>query len=144
MQFLTFGIAAVLLSALVSAHPGHNPAQEATIRSNILGDSKRDISHCSAELKARGTMRQTIDRRLEILKSERQKRGLPTGEQHKSEPTYLANVLLIQFFSQLQDTMGESMLVTYPQHSIQVIFQTSLTTRTMLSVRYLVATNHAF
>jgi hypothetical protein len=79
MQFLTIGIAALLLPVLILAHPGHNIKQEASVRAKLLGDSKRDIGHCAAKLKARGIDQQTIERRVEVLRTEREKRGLPTG-----------------------------------------------------------------
>jgi hypothetical protein len=79
MTFLSVGIAVLLLPVFILAHPGHDIKQEASLRGKLLKGSKIDISHCAAKLKARGIDRQTIERRVEILRTEREKRGLPTG-----------------------------------------------------------------
>lgn len=79
MQFLILGIAAFVTSGLVYAHPGHDIKQELAARAKLQEGSRRDISHCSAKLKAQGIERRTIERRTEILRVEREKRGLPTG-----------------------------------------------------------------
>ena len=90
MQLLTCGIAAVLLSILASAHPGHNPSQDTKVSSDILAKSKQDLTHCSTKLETRRVTREIIDRRLERMSFERQKRGLPNCEQ-SSKLSYICS-----------------------------------------------------
>jgi hypothetical protein len=79
MKFLSVGVAVLLLPVFILAHPGHDIKQEASVRAKLLEDNKRDISHCATKLTARGFDQQTIERRVEILRTEREKRGLPTS-----------------------------------------------------------------
>ena len=80
MKPLSLAAATLIASIIVQAHPGHDIKQEIAERARLLENSKRDITHCSAKLKARGVEQRTIERRSEILRAEREKRGLPTGE----------------------------------------------------------------
>jgi hypothetical protein len=73
------GLAGLIASTLILAHPGSDIEQEVAARSKNLEGSRVGISHCTAKLKARGIERQAIERRAEILRAERVKRGFPTG-----------------------------------------------------------------
>lgn len=80
MHFSTTLIAAVaaLFASTTIAHPGHDHSAEIAARSSFLGMSttKRDLSHCSAKLKARGVEARGIERRSKIAQKERAKRAL--------------------------------------------------------------------
>ncbi|KAL3422060.1 hypothetical protein PVAG01_06216 [Phlyctema vagabunda] len=74
-------LSAALITSVVQAHPGHDIDQEIAERAEHLASNpRRDISHCAAKLKARGHQQRTIDRRSGILRREREKRGLTTGD----------------------------------------------------------------
>ncbi|TVY84533.1 hypothetical protein LSUE1_G000617 [Lachnellula suecica] len=77
MQLFVLGIWSLV--GLAIAHPGHDIQQEIQARARGLEDSPRDISHCAAELKARGLEQRTVERRTEILRGAREKRGLLTN-----------------------------------------------------------------
>ncbi|KAK6853827.1 hypothetical protein PG995_010639 [Apiospora arundinis] len=69
-----------LLSALAAtqalAHPGHDVQEEALKRRTYLENAKRtDLSHCSAELRARGHEQRGVQRR-QALAAENAKRGI--------------------------------------------------------------------
>ncbi|PQE33172.1 extracellular dioxygenase protein [Rutstroemia sp. NJR-2017a WRK4] len=76
MHFLRLVVPAVLSSALVTAHPGHDIKREIEELEKAHEYTRRDISHCYSKLKARGIHQQTANRRAEILKAEREKRGI--------------------------------------------------------------------
>jgi hypothetical protein len=78
MYFLTFAILYFASLVVVQAHPGHDIQQEMQARALGLQNTPPDIGHCAAKLKARGLEQQTVERCAEILRSEREKRGLPT------------------------------------------------------------------
>jgi uncharacterized protein (DUF2384 family) len=80
MQILSLVATTLISSIIVQAHPGHDINHEIRERAKALEHSKRDISHCAAKMKARGVEQRTIERRLERLRSERQKRDLSTGK----------------------------------------------------------------
>lgn len=80
MHFPTCAIIPWLISLTgVLARSGHDIKQEMQARARGLENSPRDISHCAAQLQGRGFVQRTAERRAEILRSEREKRGLPTG-----------------------------------------------------------------
>jgi hypothetical protein len=80
MRLSSLAAAALLSSMFVHGHLGHDIKREIEDRGAKLQQiSRRDLSHCSAKLKARGFEQRIIERRSEILRSEREKRGLPTG-----------------------------------------------------------------
>ena len=67
----------LLLSGAVTAHPGHNVAQEAAERRDFLNSVKRSsLAHCAEKLKARGIEARNIARRSAQISKARQKRGL--------------------------------------------------------------------
>lgn len=70
--------AAAFFASTAIAHPGHDHSAEIAARSAYLQKSttKRDLSHCSAKLKARGVEDRSIKRRAEIAGKERAKRAL--------------------------------------------------------------------
>jgi hypothetical protein len=78
MHFLTsLTLLAILsLSTTVLSHPGHDIRQEALERAAFLKTNKRDLSHCSAKMKARGINQASIQRRAAVAKEARKKRGL--------------------------------------------------------------------
>lgn len=76
MQFSTTIITA-LLASTTAAHPGHSIAEEVQERRDYMATAKvRDLSHCSAKLKARGVEARNIARRQQQIESARAKRGL--------------------------------------------------------------------
>lgn len=79
MHFSTTLLAAVAaLASTAIAHPGHDHSAEIAARSAYLDKSttKRDLSHCSAKLKARGVEARGIERRSKIAAKEKAKRAL--------------------------------------------------------------------
>lgn len=79
MHFLRLAVPAVLSWVLVTAHPGHDIKQEIEDLEKAHEYTRRDISHCYSKLRARGIHEQTANRRVEILKTEREKRGIIAG-----------------------------------------------------------------
>ena len=80
MCFPNIAAAALLTSLIAKAHRGHGIKQVIEERGEQFQQvSKRDLTHCSAKLKARGFEQRTIEMRSEILRSAREKWGLPTG-----------------------------------------------------------------
>lgn len=76
MQFTTAFLAA-LSASLTVAHPGHSVAQEIQERKDFMAATKaRDLSHCSAKLKARGVEARNMARREQLVEAARAKRGL--------------------------------------------------------------------
>ncbi|KAK0726572.1 Intradiol ring-cleavage dioxygenase [Apiosordaria backusii] len=66
-----------LLAGLVSAHPGHDVAQEAAERREFLAKAKRtDLSHCAEKLRARGIEAKNIARRKAQVEAARWKRNI--------------------------------------------------------------------
>lgn len=80
MHFSAAAISAILAFS-VMAHPGHDIKQEIAERASFISQLKtRDLSHCSAELKARGLEQAAVARRSAIAKNERKKRGISSGQ----------------------------------------------------------------
>jgi len=69
------GLAA--MASFASCHPGHDATQEIRERSEYLASLENvDIAHCASKLAKRGHMDQTIERRRNMLKDLRVRRGL--------------------------------------------------------------------
>ena len=67
----------LLLSGVVTAHPGHDVAEEAAERRSFLGSVQRSsLAHCADKLKARGIAARNTARRSAQISKARQKRGL--------------------------------------------------------------------
>ncbi|TEY39971.1 hypothetical protein BOTCAL_0445g00040 [Botryotinia calthae] len=79
MHFTHLAIPTLASLVAVQAHPGHDINEEIAHIARAHKFHKRDISSCYSKLKARGHHQRTTDRRHEILKNERAKRGLPTA-----------------------------------------------------------------
>ncbi|PSS05277.1 Intradiol ring-cleavage dioxygenase [Coniella lustricola] len=78
MRFTPALVATVLLES-VAAHPGHSLAEELQERRQYLSTAKvRDLSHCTAKLKARGVEARNLARREQTFAAARAKRGLTT------------------------------------------------------------------
>lgn len=76
MQFTTT-ILTALLASMTAAHPGHSVAEELQERRDYMATAKvRDLSHCSAKLKARGIEARNMARREQAVEAARAKRGL--------------------------------------------------------------------
>lgn len=76
MRF-TSTILPALLAGSAAAHPGHSVAQELQERRDYLAQAQaRDLSHCSAKLKARGVEARNVARREQAAEAARAKRGL--------------------------------------------------------------------
>ncbi|KAK3896566.1 Intradiol ring-cleavage dioxygenase [Staphylotrichum tortipilum] len=79
MLFNQLATGLALLTGLVSAHPGHDVAQEAAERREYLQSVKRtSLTHCVEELKAQGIHARNVARRQAIVEQAREKRGLKT------------------------------------------------------------------
>lgn len=78
--FSTLVVASAFVASSVLAHPGHDTRHEIKERAAFMKNSKRDLSHCAAKMKARGLEARAIQRRAAIAKSTREKRGLSTSE----------------------------------------------------------------
>lgn len=84
MQFSTTVLAA-LLASLTAAHPGHSTAPEIAARREYMAHAKvRDLSHCSAKLKARGVEARNQARREQAAEAARAKRGLKSKRTFES------------------------------------------------------------
>ena len=69
--------AVLLLGSSISAHPGDDHKEELIKRAEWLDQvERRDLSHCSEKLKARGLESRAQARRQELAKHLRRKRGL--------------------------------------------------------------------
>ncbi|TGO12519.1 hypothetical protein BTUL_0087g00320 [Botrytis tulipae] len=80
MHFSAAAISAILATSVI-AHPGHDVRQEIAERASFMSQLKtRDLSHCSAKLKARGLEQAAVARRSAIAKSERKKRGISSEQ----------------------------------------------------------------
>ncbi|OIW24725.1 hypothetical protein CONLIGDRAFT_103685 [Coniochaeta ligniaria NRRL 30616] len=69
-------IAGALAAVVVVAHPGHDHDAEQLVRREALKFSKRDLSHCAANIKARGLEARSIKRRSELATGLLKKRHL--------------------------------------------------------------------
>ena len=78
--FSTLVVASAFVASGVLAHPGHDTRHEIEERAAFMKNSKRDLSHCAAKMKARGIEARAVQRRAAIAKSTREKRGLSTSE----------------------------------------------------------------
>jgi hypothetical protein len=101
MHLLTPAIAAAILAASVTAHPGHDHAAEMAERAAFTKFSKRDLSHCAEKIKARGIEQRAIARRAATAKSMREKRGMVGGMYYSHCPYQLSNKKLIHKQMQL-------------------------------------------
>lgn len=80
MHFFSTLIVASALASSVLAHPGHDTRHEIEERAAFMKNSKRDLSHCAAQMKARGIEARAVNRRAAIARKTREKRGLSTSE----------------------------------------------------------------
>lgn len=78
--FSTLVVASAFVATSVLAHPGHDTRHEIEERAAFMKNSKRDLSHCAAKMKARGLEARAVQRRAAVAKSTREKRGLSTSE----------------------------------------------------------------
>lgn len=69
-------VAAVLGASVVAAHAGHDVAKEQAVRRAFLEHRKKDLSHCSAKIKARGLEARNIKRRADHAAALIEKKGL--------------------------------------------------------------------
>lgn len=91
MHFSAAAISAILATSVI-AHPGHDVRQEIAERASFISQLKtRDLSHCSAKLKARGLEQAAVARRSAIAKSERKKRGISSGKFNITVFHYFSN-----------------------------------------------------
>ncbi|KAN0117870.1 extracellular dioxygenase-like protein [Hyaloscypha variabilis] len=72
MQLITPLLAAAVLTSNVVAHPGHDIRAEMAERAAFMQTSKRDLSHCAAKMKARGS----VARRAAVAKQARKTRSI--------------------------------------------------------------------
>lgn len=83
--FNTLLVASALLATSVLAHPGHDTRHEIEERAAFMKNSKRDLGHCAAKIKARGIEARAVQRRAAIAKDLRKKRDLSSSE-NKQRP----------------------------------------------------------
>ncbi|KAF2403110.1 aromatic compound dioxygenase [Trichodelitschia bisporula] len=73
----------VLGAGLAAAHPGHDGTAEMRERAAYMATlEKSDLVHCASKLASRGEMQRTVERRREMLRHLRQKRGLDPDAPH--------------------------------------------------------------
>ena len=111
MHFLSSLAVAAVLATSVSAHPGHDVRHEIEARAAFMTNSKRDLSHCAAKMKARGLDQSSIQRRAAIAKAERKKRGLAASASYLKARS-AATVLNTTHLSSVDytDTTDESVI----------------------------------
>ncbi|KIL85507.1 hypothetical protein FAVG1_11465 [Fusarium avenaceum] len=91
MRFSTALLSTFALANSVSAHPGANVQAELLERKAFLANAKRtDLSHCAAQIKARGLEQRGIERRNAIAQ-EKSKRGLIMRDPADVNKTHLSN-----------------------------------------------------
>lgn len=78
--FSTVAVASAVLASSVLAHPGHDHSKEMAERAAFMKTSKRDLSHCAPQMKARGIEARNVKRRAALAKNLRKKRNLSTSE----------------------------------------------------------------
>jgi hypothetical protein len=76
MQLITPLLAAAVLTSNVVAHPGHDIRAEMAERAAFMQTSKRDLSHCAAKMKARGS----VARRAAVAKQARKTRSIAASK----------------------------------------------------------------
>jgi hypothetical protein len=86
MQFIASLIAAAALASNVVAHPGHDIQEEIAERAAYMQFAKKDLSHCSAKLKARGMDKSNVARRAALARNARKKRSIQEGQSSRSLP----------------------------------------------------------
>lgn len=72
--------AAIILASTAIAHPGHDHSKEVAERAEFMKTGKRGLGQCSEKMKARGLEARAVRRRADIMKTERQKRGISTSK----------------------------------------------------------------
>lgn len=91
MRFSTALLSTFALANSVSAHPGANVQAELLERKALLANAKRtDLSHCAAQIKARGLEQRGIERRSAIAQ-ENSKRGLIKRDPADVNKTHLSD-----------------------------------------------------
>lgn len=83
MHFLNLAATTLIGSfvALSNAHPGADHKREAREHMAAVQAAHlpNDLSHCAEILRRDGHEQRAIERRMEVLRSEREQRGLSTG-----------------------------------------------------------------
>ena len=79
MQIRTPVLVASILATGILAHPGEDHSAEAEERAAFTKFSKKDLSHCTEKIKARGIEARALARRAATAQKARQKRGLSTS-----------------------------------------------------------------
>jgi len=83
MHFLTLAATTLVGSfiTLSNAHPGADHRREAREHMAAVQAAHlpNDLSHCAEILREDGHEQRAIERRMKVLRSEREQRGLPTG-----------------------------------------------------------------
>lgn len=76
MRFTAALASMAFVAGLVAAHPGHDEAKEQAVRREQLQHKKKDLSHCSSKIKARGLEARNLKRREQLARKIAEKRGL--------------------------------------------------------------------
>jgi hypothetical protein len=79
--FLKVVVLVTLLNQFALAHQGQDISEEIAERNAFYQrQSKRDLSHCSGQLRKRGVEDQQVQRRVALVKQIRTERGLPQSK----------------------------------------------------------------
>lgn len=76
MQLITPFLAAAILATNAVAHPGHDSRFEMAERAAFMQTSRRDLTHCASQIKARGIDSKTVARRANVAKAARKERSI--------------------------------------------------------------------
>lgn len=80
MHFSTLFAITSTLATFANAHPGANIAEELEERKIGMQGLPRDLSHCAAELEARGFTAESAKRRANMAREARRTRDLDVGK----------------------------------------------------------------
>ncbi|KAJ6785348.1 hypothetical protein PWT90_07519 [Aphanocladium album] len=83
---------------LVASHPGEDHAKEAMKRREFLKDNVANLNHCTDKLDALGVTERSIQRRHNLIRGIREKRGIVARDQTHEGQNYNANVGQTSFF----------------------------------------------
>lgn len=113
MHLITPFVAAAVLASHVIAHPGHDIRAEMAERAAFMQTSRHDLSHCAAQMKARGMGKSSVARRAAIAKDGRKKRNIAA-----SKPTYFYNKTSINKCKRCSFSQGSGCRFRSEHHSL--------------------------
>lgn len=75
---IIFVVYMLAFTTILWGHPGHDPQHEAAERRECLKHNTRSLAHCAADLKPREHEVVNLQRRQDLVRELRQKRGIPS------------------------------------------------------------------